>query len=183
MLLMTVQKKEIVEKIREGNYKANFWKSDYSCISPRYTKGYMAIKSALEGKLNVSLSESCSPMWAWVGYPYLDFHRLSGGDSKMVAMFIDIPENQIVFSDYDKYCRYIYDEGNIEDFIIPSISGIDLESSETCIQASFLKIEPSQIILTVDFKNFRDVELRSVQGFYNYWNLIFTYQRLKGIAG
>lgn len=181
MLVLTIQKKSIAQKIINGNYKADFWKSSFSCISPRFTSGYNICKNELENKLGKSFSEDFSPIWAWVGYPYIKFHTyLYEGD--LVALFLDVPASEMVFSDYDKYCDYIYGESTDKDFMLGFTDARNAGKRNRCVQACLESINPNNILLTVDFIRFNG-EMKSIENFYNYIRLVNVYVDLKKKVG
>lgn len=181
MLVLTIQEKSIAQRIAMGGYKANFWESKYSCISPSFTQGYNICKRELEVKLGRNLSEDFSPIWAWVGAPYIEFHTyLNEGD--LVALFLDIPASEMVFSDYDKYCNFIYGDTKDTDFMVGYIDAKKTEKSTKCIQACLEVIKPSQIVQTVDFVRL-DGEHKTIENFYNYLKLISVYMDLRKKIG
>ena len=177
MLVLTIQKRSIAQKMMHGDYKANFWKSEYGCLSPRFTRGYATIKNELEEKIGVTLSESETPIWAWVGVPYIDFHKGVNEDD-LVAMFLDIPSSEMVFSDYDKYCSYVEGETNSLDFMLNESEVLGKTKEGNCVQACINRVKPEQILLAVDYTNINSGTVTTVENFYKYWRLILVYQRL-----
>lgn len=166
MLLLSVQKKEIAQKILEGNYHADFWKSDYACLDTNFSKKYAMVSERL------NLTGSDAPIWAWAGTPFIEFHKAKCVTQVYVCMFLDIPENRIVFSDYDKYC------GDSYDFFISRKEAIERVRKGDCIQACVGYVKPDDVLLQVDYKNILDDESKSVECFYNSWRMISTYQSL-----
>lgn len=144
MLVLTIQRRDIVGKILNGTYHVNLWQSPYVYQSIRFTEGYNKILNELERKTKTSLIDGESCYWGWVKNPYIDFFNYN--KDEYVALFVDIPKSEMVFSDYDKYTDYVLENSNETDFIVESIT--DSVPSD-CVQCSFLSLDPSNIKLTV----------------------------------
>lgn len=143
MLVLTIQRKEILEKILNNSYNVNIWKSPYAFQSVRFTEGYSIILDKLQEKIGAPMLEGESCYWGWIKNPYIDFFAKDADD--YVALFVDVPENQMVFSDYDKYTDYVLEESTDKDFILTS----DKVRSSSCIQCSFWNLRPENIKLSV----------------------------------
>ena len=147
MLILTIQRKEICESILKGNYIPNIWESDYALLSNRFTKGYKKILNTLEDKTGRYLSDSESCYWGWVYNPYTKFFY-PGEEYK--AIFINVPESEIVFSDYDLYSDYVHEDSYNDNFILENLQGV---KKSDCIQCSFLSCNPKNICLVSDLSS------------------------------
>lgn len=142
MLVLTIQRKEILEKILNKTYHVNLWQSPFAYQSIRFTEGYNIILNKLQDKAGVPLLEGESCFWGWVKNPYIDFFAYD--KDKYVALFVDIPKSQLVLSDYDKYTDYVLENSYDNDFILDSSKPLP-----ECVQCSFLHLKPENIKLTV----------------------------------
>ena len=142
MLVLTIQRKDIVNKILNNTYHVNLWQSPYVYQSIKFTEGYNKILHELERKTKTPLMDGESCYWGWVKNPYIDFFNYD--KNNYVALFVDIPKSQMIFSDYDKYTDYVLENSTEDDFILNSSK--DMPS---CVQCSFLRLNPMNIKLTV----------------------------------
>lgn len=176
MLVLTIQRKDIVGKILNNTYHVNLWQSPYVYQSIRFTEGYNKILYELEKRNKTSLMDGESCYWGWVKNPYIDF--FSYDKDNYIALFVDVPESEMVFSDYDKYTDYVLENSNEKDFILSS-----KDSKADCIQCSFLYLNPENIKLTVPLnmlnKNcksviemYRAASYRYIWFYFNKTNLI-----------
>lgn len=140
MLILSIQEYKHVQMVYSTGYTPNILYSEYVYLSPRYTEAYMKMAEELFKKDGTG--DPLSFFWGWVKNPYLDFYALKGIRNK-VGLFIEVPENRVVVSDYDMYCAYLDEE----------VSHLTLENHGQCLQGVFKKISPSNIISVVDLKD------------------------------
>ena len=154
MLVLTIQKKEVIDKIYKGSYRVNMWKSEYAFASPRFTKGYNIIKSNLVRKTGSFMLTSDSCYWGWVCNPFYSFFDLKRMYNEYYAVFVDIPEEELVLSDYDKYTSFVLEESDSEDFMVEEV----LPGDTRCIQCSFKELNPEDIVFISDISILSDIE-------------------------
>ncbi len=156
MLVLTIQRYKHIQQIYHGSYVPDFTKSSFANLSPRYTRCYKTVLKRLAEKTDryyIEGLDSC--IWGWVRNPYVDFHKKSISlpnkylrkQDRLYAMFCDVPEDEMVLTDYDKYCNYVEGNSDSMDFFVK-----DFRQSE-CIQCSFWGIEPDNIKLIIDIDN------------------------------
>lgn len=146
MLVLTVQKYSVLRQVysKEG-YTPSFWKSTNAFLSPLYTKGYKIVLEELFWKTNAAFNfgeDSC--IWGWVSNPFLGYYNnrvFDGQDDALYAVIVDVSEDDMVFTDYDKYVEYIEGESGDEGFFIDDAHAF----GSKCVQCSFLNITPSNI--------------------------------------
>lgn len=158
MLVLTVQKYSILQQVySKHGYFPNFEKSECAFLSPKYTKGYQEILKSLSDKTckdYVKGVDSC--MWGWVKEPFLGFYPSNVGKSqkdRLYAVFCNIPEEDMVLSDYDKFCDYIEGYSNRKDFVIDNIKDAE------CVQCSFWRLQPENIQIVMDIDNLKSSTL------------------------
>ena len=152
MLILTFQRKELLGKIYSGSYSANIWKSAYAHSSIRFTKGYNKILKSISNKTELGLLPEDSCMWGWVSNPYT---KLFFPKDSFVAIFMEIPESKLVYSDYDKFTDYIHGDSSNDDFILDDLTSV---SEEGCIQCSFMSIKPENICLVTEIDTLPSLE-------------------------
>lgn len=146
MLVVSMQKYSIVQEILEGRYNPSFLESPYACMSAGYTECYRRVLDALSDRTGWEYLygvESC--MWGWVGVPYLPLHGKNWfrrQSNKVYAIFAEIDEKAMVFSDYAKYCASAEGRGT-GDFILDRPQG-------GVVQCSFWRIHPVDVLRVVD---------------------------------
>ena len=130
MLILTIQKKEVYNKIMSNEYKADFWKSPYAFLNTRFTREYKRMGNRLntiEGKAQFSES---AYFWGWSQNPYLDFFKNS---EDYVAIFMEISSKKMVFSRYDLYTSYCLEESENRNYLTPE----GTSNNNECIQCVF----------------------------------------------
>lgn len=158
MLVLTVQRYKRIQQIYRNSYVPDFMQSRFATLSPRYTRCYKTILKRLAEKTDreyIDGLDTC--MWGWVRNAYLDFYNnpmyLSNKylkkSEKFYAVFCDIPEDEMVLTDYDKYCEYVEGKRNSTDFFVE-----DFTKSE-CIQCSFWNLSSDRIKLIIDMDNLK----------------------------
>lgn len=158
MMVLTIQRYKHIQKMYRNSYIPDFSKSRFAYLSPRYTKCYKTILKQLAEKTDryyIDGLDTC--MWGWVRNAYLDFYNKSLFPSnkylkkqdRYYAVFCDIPEDEMVLTDYDKYCDYLEGNTNSLDFFVK-----DFSKSE-CIQCSFWDLSPDKIKLIIDVDNLK----------------------------
>lgn len=175
MLVLTVQDNSVVQMLNEGKYKADFWKTRLGCLSPRFTKGYNLIRKELRNRVNRSCE---SPIFAWGGTPFIESVRC--GKNKQV-LFLEVPENELVFSDYDKFCDYVYGISDDADFMLSSRRAKNLINRGYCVQVSMAYIKPEWVVSTVDFNIVNNFE-GTVDDCYRYYKILKAYFHLSELA-
>lgn len=148
MIILSIQRKEIADIMRSGNYRASLWESSYAFLSPRFTEGYNIINNAVRKRSGKIYSEDESCIWGWVLNPFIDFFTFNGylNPNEYVALFIEVPDNEVVISDYDLFNSFVQGDISGEDFIISDLSGVPKDS---CLQCSFAGVSPNSIKLEV----------------------------------
>lgn len=151
MLVLTVQTRDVVERILSGEkYTPDFSKSTYAYLSPRFTKAYNKTLKELSRKTKKYYTmgvDSC--IWGWVGKPFLDFYAIESGskNSGKYAVFCEIDEKDLVFSDYDKYSDYIEGYTDSLDFMVSEVS------NDACIQCAFWSLSKRNIVSIVELNS------------------------------
>lgn len=130
MLVLTFQKKEIAQKIRNGSYHVSMSKSTFAYSSLRFTIGYKSMISSLQSK-GVELLPDEGVIWAWVSSPSKEMVKnyLRKG---YVALYIDIDPSKCVMSDYYKFSDYVTGDSTEKDYILDRV-----DSTKECIQCAF----------------------------------------------
>lgn len=168
MLVLTIQDKLVLQMIESGKYKADFWKSKFSCLSPKFTKGYMFLRS----ELLRATGKSCdTPIFAWGGTPFIDL--VKGSEDKK-ALFLEVPESELIFSDYDRFCDFVYGTTETVDFILPKKKAKEKIKRGYCIQVCMPYIKPEWVLSSVDFSLIDKFE-GTVDDCYRYCNLLKSY--------
>ena len=132
MLILSVQSFKHIQMVYSSGYTPDLYKSDYVFLSPRYMLAYNFMAKELYKKDSSGLYNSF--FWGWVKNPYLDFYRFKK-TSDLVGVFIEIPDNRVVVSNYDEYCAYLEEE----------VDTLSLKSDGACLQGVFRKIKPAEI--------------------------------------
>lgn len=162
MMVLTVQRYKRIQQMYRNSYNPDFSKSRFATLSPRYTRCYKTILKRLAEKTDryyIDGLDTC--MWGWVRNAYLDFYTKSifpsnkylSKQDRYYAVFCDIPEEEMVLTDYDKYCNYVEGISNNLDFFVE-----DFTKSE-CIQCSFWNLSPDRIRLIIDVDNLKSNNL------------------------
>lgn len=130
MLVLTFQKKELVDKILNKSYYVDLSKSTFAYNSIRFTRGYNKIIRSLKSK-EVDLLDTEGVLWGWVSNPSHEMVKtyLNKG---YVAMFIDIDPEKCVMSDYYKFSDYVVGDSSDNNFVLDKVKDIRM-----CIQCSF----------------------------------------------
>ena len=157
MLILSVQYKKHIQMVYSSGYTPDANRSEYIHLSPQYSFAYNTMASRLyekdkEGNYN-------SFWWGWVKNPYLDFYRLKGVRSR-VGVFLNIPDDKVIVSDYDLYC----------DFLEERTKSLHLVDEGDCLQGVFRSINPNNILSVVELKDligFYDQGVRSVKSLYS----------------
>lgn len=171
MLVLTVQDDSVVQKLNEGKYKADFWKTRLGCLSPRFTKGYNLISKEIKRRVN----RYCEvPIFAWGGTPFIESIRCGKGKK---VLFLEVPEEELVFSDYDKFCDYVYGISSDADFMLSKKKAKSLVSRGYCVQVSTAYIKPEWVVSTVDFSLIGKFE-GTVDDCYRYYKILQAYFEL-----
>lgn len=130
MLVLTFQKRQIANKIKERNYYVDLNKSNFSNSSFRFTLGYNKILKELRSKgITMAQNEGC--IWGWVSNPSREIIK-NYIHMGYIAMFIDIDESKCVMSDYDVFNSYVQKESNDSQFIVSYP-----KDNKHCIQCAF----------------------------------------------
>lgn len=180
MLILTIQERSVVDAIKKGTYKPNFWKSKFSCMSVEFTKGYAKILSRLKEKTGAYLSDSDSCLWGWAKAPYIRFHTATPDwKENSVAVFAEVPDSEVVLSDFDVFSEYVLGESDREDYILDNFP----DDENMCVQCSFLNIKPENILLEVDMSRLIGNGCRtSVESLYIGMILMQEFERLKSMS-
>lgn len=186
MLVLTVQKESVVQMIKSGMYYPNFWLSEFSCMTTRFTEAYKYLRDALSKKIGKSYLESDFCMWGWVANPFVLFHTVQVDWQNMVALFLDIPEDGVVFSDYDMFTSYVWGESNDGSFVIEDFPEAMQEVDKRCVQCVFDTIRPSDIVYEVNLGSLlegREVDKAyTVNDLYIKGILVEEFKRLKQLS-
>lgn len=143
MLILTVQKKEVYDKLVKGEYKADFWKSPYAFLNTRFTKEYRRLGNILNSINGRETFSESAYFWGWSQNPYLDFFKNSGD---YVAIFIEIPSKNMVFSRYDLYTSYCLEESENRNYLVNE----GITDSNECIQCAFSEFNLKNVKLVTD---------------------------------
>ena len=141
MLVLTIQKQKVVEKICKGEYSANYWMSDFAFQSVRFAMGYSMVKEKLSEKTGSDYLESDTPYWGWVLNPYFDFFKVKSCFGKYSCMFVEVPKEELVFSDYDLYTDFVLGNSDDCNFFLESIP----YGSNKCVQCSFMNLSKDRV--------------------------------------
>lgn len=162
MLLLTVQKYKRISELYTGSYQPDFLKSRFSCLSPLHTRAYYKILDNLSKKTNRYYTrgkDSC--FWGWLGYnPYLSFFQQpvkDAKDNRYYGVFVNVPENAVVVSDYDKFTAYINGYSKDEDYLCEYT-----EDKQHCYQGSFWGINKRDIAYIVDLSELVKMQKKGV---------------------
>lgn len=151
MMILTVQDYSVIEGIIDNTYMPNFMKSSYACLSIRFTKAYLKILTELSKKTGRSYQygvDTC--MWGWANSPYLPLHKrngfLKGIKKRKYAVFVEVPDEELVLSEYSCFCGYVQGDFQSDDFLVKD----EISWIMDYIQCSFWNINPRNIKLIVD---------------------------------
>lgn len=168
MLVLTIQDKKVADMMRGGKYVADFWKSRFSCASPRFTRGY----SFLKRKLCVEKGNWCEcPVFGWCGIPFIESIR-DNRDKKLV--FLEVPDEYLSFSDYDKFSDYVVGDSDRVDFFLSAEEAGRRIKIDSCVQVTMSFTKPEWVVGVFDFEYSRGFE-GSVGDFYMYCKLLNMY--------
>lgn len=144
MLVLTVQNYSVLSQVysREG-YTPSFWKSTNAFLSPRYTNGYKKVIERLSTKKGQAFNfGDTSCIWSWVQNPFIGYYKGMRyfDDGVSYAVIADVPVEDMVFTDYDRYADYAECESDDCDFFL------DVEDFEDrCVQGSFFRLTSKMI--------------------------------------
>lgn len=152
MLVLTIQDSVVAQKMKDGRYEADFWKSKFGCASARFTRGYKELSKALYEQSG----NSCEvPIFAWGGSPFIE----SVWDTRdKKAVFLEVPDRLLVYSDYDLFCDYVHGNSSKLDFMLPRKKAKDRIKRGYCVQVCLPYVMPEWIVSVVDFsmlKNYK----------------------------
>lgn len=159
MLVLTVQRNERIKQMFTEGYTPDFSKSRYAFLSPNHTRGYAEVLKELSKKTDKDFRygvDSC--FWGWVKNPYYDFYPSNEGKSEedtLFAIVLDVPDEELVLSDYDKFCNFI-ERGGDRNFIIDRVEGAD------CIQCSFWNIDTSRVQAIINLDMLRKTKMSDI---------------------
>lgn len=168
MLVLTIQKKDNLREIYEGNYQPLLWESPYAFLSTRFSKSYTKLNKMLCDKTGKGYIPEFTPIWSWVKSPFLEFFS---DPFEYVGIFMEIDRKKAVFSDYDLYTEYCQEESENSDFIL---SEGNLGTAK-CIQCVTDKISPSSIRLVVPLEQLKGTKYESVSDLFVYELLRIQY--------
>lgn len=143
MLILTIQKKEVYDKLIKGEYKVDFWKSPYAFLNTRFTKEYRRLGNILNAINRKEAFSESAYFWGWSQNPYLDFFKNS---EDYVAIFMEISSKKMVFSRYDLYTSYCLEESENRDYLVNE----GITDSNECIQCVFSGFNLKSIKLVTD---------------------------------
>ena len=143
MLILTIQKKEVYDKLIKGEYRVDFWKSPYAFLNTRFTKEYRRLGNILNTINGRETFSESAYFWGWSQNPYLDFFKNSGD---YVAIFIEIPSKNMVFSRYDLYTSYCLEESENRNYLVNK----GITDSNECIQCVFNDLNLKSVKLVAD---------------------------------
>lgn len=175
MLVLTVKSKETYQGILDGTFKLDFWKSRYAFLNTRFTEEYLKMNKILYNKLGLAESVKTTHFWGWSQNPFLEFYK-SGGEA--VAIFIEIPEKDMVFSLYDLYTSYCLEESENSNHLVE----IDEVKDNDCVQCAFREITPENVKLVVDLGMLKGLN-GSIESVYIATLIRLQWLRLKGYDG
>ena len=178
MLVLTVQKKSIAQKMLSGEYKANFWKSDFACVSPNYTRGYAVLSREVSLVEEGYIDGVDSPVWFWAGIPFLGFYRGYVGEP-LVAVFMDVPVERLVFSDYSGFEAYVNGSSGCMDFMISRCDVRGKIREGCCVQACAGRVSPGNIVMCTAFSELPVGVDMSVSELYIHSILLGAYKGLR----
>lgn len=144
MVVLTVQRKAVARKIFQGSYKSDFLKSDIVYLGGRYLSEY--------SKFNRSLNMICNRprddrelYWGWVYNPFMDFFY---NPEEYMGIFLEVPDERVILSDYDIYTGFCNEDSDFSDYIVTSDKDMPRGS---CIQCTFKDFSPENILKVVPF--------------------------------
>lgn len=143
MLVMTIQKNVVAERILDtvnGVYLGDITKSNYAYLSPRYTLGYNNFNVLLNQKRKLWVN---CPIFGWAGSPCVESIDYV---SNRCAIFLDVPTEYCVFSDYDKYCDYLEGTCRFSECLIDEGTALWESAKGSCIQVCMGWIDPKWIL-------------------------------------
>lgn len=133
MLVLTFQDKNTIKKIKKNIYVPKLDNSSYAYSSIEFTMGYKKVLNELRKK-DEFLPEDESCLWGWVFSPSEEMILMLKGENK-VAVYLDVDESKMVFSDYCVYTSFVLGESGDSNFIIKDIG--DAMKQDKNIQCSF----------------------------------------------
>lgn len=167
MLVLTIQRKDNIQKIVKGNYQPLLWESPYAFLSTRFSKSYTKLNKILCSKIGKEYISEFTPIWSWVKNPFLEFFS---DPSEYVGIFMEINPKKAVFSDYDLYTEYCQEESENSDFIL---SESELNNAK-CVQC-VSEIEPQNIRLIVSLRQLMGTPYESIDDLFVYSLLRLQY--------
>lgn len=171
MLVLTVQDEMVVKALKRGRYKADFWKSRFSCTSPQFTKGYMLLKGCLKSETGCDCD---IPIFAWGGSPFIEASAFD--ERKTKAIFLDVPEKYLIYSDYDKFNDFVQ-EGISDGFLLTKKRAKERIRRGYCVQVCLPWIDPSWVVSVVDYQMVKGLK-GTVDDYARYSKLLGTYFEL-----
>lgn len=168
MLVLTIQDKSVLREVEVGSYKCDFWKSEFCCLSPTFTKGYMKLASDLTEKTG----KVCEvPVFGWIGVPFLDLMK---GKSNKKALFLDVPSEYLNFSDYDRFCDYAHGSSESSDFILSEEEATRYVNEGRCVQVCLPYIKKEWLLTSVDLSLLEGCK-GTIEECYRYCNILKAY--------
>lgn len=167
MLVLTIQDEKVASMMRGGRYKADFWKARFSCVSPKFTRGYEVLRK----KLMLRGIWCDCPVFGWCGTPFIESIR-DNREKKLV--FLEVPDELLVFSDYDRFSDFVVGDSDRVDFLLSSEEAKRRISRGSCVQVTMGYVKPEWVIGVFEFEYSRNFE-GTVGDFYRYCSLLNTY--------
>lgn len=163
MLVLSIQRDDVIRKIYRREYKPQLLRSRYAMLNSGFSTAYMYIYLTLTDFKGIKESGYSGFYWGWLQNPYFKMHTFDYVMSKcrMVGVFLDVPDDCVVVSDYDRYMEYV--EGTVEDF--PEVDMKDV-SRNACLQVSFLDFNPSSVRCVVPFSRLLKSKEKTIKGIY-----------------
>lgn len=139
MLVQTVQKSTYLNEILKGSYMPIFSKS-LGNMDEVTKKAYESMISELLKKDPKKLPNDRSCYWGWVKNPVWVNHAFNSISNNLVLIEVDIPEDKLLLSDFDKWNDKFINGSDINPFIEVK----DIKESDR-VQAVFWDIPLSSI--------------------------------------
>ena len=144
MLVASVRK---YNRLIDPKYKPSLLKSKYACTDGNYMEGYKLMLDKLSkstSKPDILGIDSC--YWVWVENPFFELYSLNS--EKSYVCVYDIPEKDIVFSDYDIWST------SLNFGTIPIESCFDCSLGKgNCIQGVTWELPWSSMVCAIPLKN------------------------------
>lgn len=163
MLVLSVQRDDVIKRIFERKYVPQLFMSKYFLLNGGYSTAYRTIYSMLTG-CEVYSNFSTGFYWGWVQNPYLRMHTFDYIRSRlrMSGVFLDIPDSEkVVIMDYDRYMEFV-DDIRL-DFPVVELGDVPRDA---CLQASFLEFNPKWVRCVVPLDKLVTLKEKSIEGIY-----------------